>query len=87
MNEFQWRPISTAPKDGSRILLARIADIKASEFLGTKSKKDHICWAVYGFWSDKWQNWNDGVEPCGLHDPTHWMRLPELANSHKDIEP
>ena len=69
-NVNQWRNIESAPKDGTKILLASIGLNEVGEDLG-------IWWATSGFWSAKWLNWNDGVEPCGLHKPTHWIHLPQ----------
>lgn len=86
-----WRPIDTAPRDGTKILLCRYAlltdvsdlpvDAKAAGwaerlFDPNAPKVWHCCWVSGGFWSSKWDNWNDGVEPCGLRQPTHWMPLP-----------
>lgn len=66
--ERQWRPMETAPKDGSRILLAKI--------VGHPSHPTALWWAVAGHWSEKWSNWNDDVEPCGLASPNYWQPLP-----------
>ena len=77
-----WQPIETAPKDGSRMLLAKfgwalVAPITA--FSAETGPKEHrLWWGVVGFWSDLWLNWNDGVEPSGLAGPTHWMPIPSL---------
>lgn len=59
----ELRSIETALKDGSRMLLA-LCD------------GGHVYWCVTGVWSDRFKNWNDGMEPAGLADPTHWMPLP-----------
>lgn len=64
-----WQPIETAPKDGTKILLARIGRNEVGKDLG-------IWWAARGFWSSQWNNWNDGIEPSGLAYPTHWIPLP-----------
>jgi len=64
-----WMGIDSAPKDGSRILLAK--------FSGHPERESCLCWCVAGEWSLKWNNWNDGVEPAGLAEPTHWMRVPK----------
>lgn len=67
---MEWQPIETAPKDGTRILLARIGKNETGKDLG-------VWWACRGWWSDKWQCWYNGVEPSGLAKPTHWLMLPE----------
>lgn len=71
-----WQPIETAPKDGTKVLLARIGRNEAGKDLG-------IWWACKGFWSARWNNWNDGCEPCGLAGPTHWMPLPAAPEAPK----
>lgn len=65
----EWRGIESAPKDGSRVLLGKI--------VGHPSHKTALWWAVAGYWSERWKNWNDGVEPSGLAGPTHWSPLPK----------
>lgn len=62
----EWKDISTAPTD-RRILLAKI--------VGHHDHPTALWWAITGAWSSKWMNWNDGVEPCGLADPTHWSEI------------
>jgi len=60
----QWKPISTAPKDGSYVILY-VPD--------EDSELTIACW-IYGDWrswvwsEDCWQN---------VLNPTHWMPLPE----------
>ena len=66
---MKWQPIDTAPRDGSKILLARIGRNEVGENLG-------IWWACSGFWHSRYENWNDGIEPSGLAHPTHWQPLP-----------
>lgn len=68
----EWRPIETAPKDGTRVLLAK--------FVGHPVHPTALWWATLGHWSAKWNNWNDNVEPAGLAGPTHWMPLPAPAS-------
>lgn len=64
----RWQPITTAPRDGTKVLLAKI--------VGHIDHPTAIWWVVQGFWSDKWHNWNDGIEPSGLAGPTYWMPVP-----------
>jgi len=83
-----WMPIETAPKDGTKVLLAKYdwssdtgdaafgsADWKQRVFDETR-RKYSSWWCCEGRWSERWGNWNDGIEPCGLAGPTHWMPLP-----------
>ena len=62
-----WRPIETAPKDGTRIVLAK--------YVGHFDHPTALWWMLLGMWSTKWSNWNDGIEPCGLAGPTHWRPI------------
>lgn len=71
-----WQDISTAPKDGTRILLCKI--------VGHPEHPTALWWACSGHWSDKWKNWNDGVEPSGLAGPTHWMPLLAPPTSRRE---
>ena len=75
----EWQPIETAPTDGTRILLARCGKTETGADLG-------VWWACAGWWSDKWKVWFDGVEPSGLHKPTHWMHLPEAPSANQTEE-
>lgn len=76
-----WQTINTAPKDRS-ILLARfgwsIIDLKA-DWDDPENKEWRLFWAVRGHWSERFNNWNDGVEPSGLASPSHWLDLPQDA--------
>lgn len=75
-----WKPIETAPKDGTRIMLAKFGKtFDANTWKETEDVK--LFWAGAGFWSKKWNNWNDGFEPCGLASPTHWFEIPELPKN------
>jgi len=61
-----WRLIDeNTPRDGTKILLAKI--------VGHPDHDTALWWVCRGFWSEKWNNWNDGIEPSGLADPTHWL--------------
>lgn len=69
LKQFEWKPIETAPRD-KKILLGKIA--------GHPSHPTALWWAVAGAWSERWQNWNDGIEPAGLAQPNYWCQLPFL---------
>ena len=74
-----WQPIETAPKDGARIILAKI--IPADE-----DREAAVWWACAGRWQPervlsgtgghirRQAQWTDGVDNLG--EPTHWMPLP-----------
>lgn len=64
-NDFIWRPIDSAPKDGTPILCFT-PDQSEFGFIDT-SKIEILWWA-----SDEWQNDCDDV----FFQPTHWMPLP-----------
>jgi len=59
---LKWQPIETAPKDGSRILLAGKYSIAIGAWGGTRP----ACWK---------ENVSNGRS---LYGTTHWMPLPEL---------
>jgi hypothetical protein len=63
------QPIDTAPRD-RRIVLAKI--------VGHPDHPTALWWMTLGSWSEKWKNWNDGIEPSGLAGPTHWADIPKL---------
>lgn len=86
-----WQNISTAPKDGSDMILAKYGWTPIVDGLEPGSpewrwrifdeaapREYRLFWLTKGHWSKDWQNWNDGSEPCGLAEPTHWRPLPEM---------
>lgn len=66
---MDWQPIDTAPKDGTKLLLAR--------YVGNPLHDSALWWMAAGAWSEKYQNWNDTNTPDAFVCPTHWMPLPE----------
>lgn len=90
-----WLPIESAPRDGSKILLAKYgwsndagdavqgSDEWKRRILDQTRRKYGLWWCVAGHWSARWNNWNDGVEPSGLAGPTHWMPLPPAPKATK----
>jgi hypothetical protein len=67
----EWKDISTAPKDGSYILVApcpvAVFDHEYGDWTETKS---FVAWPVY--WSDGAWRTNENTE----YFPTDWMPLP-----------
>lgn len=66
----EWKPIETAPRDGTPILVARLD--KAFGWVRGWSRWSGACgiygWVSHGFFD---------VPGClGLAHPTHWMPLP-----------
>ena len=84
MNE--WQSIDTAPKDGTRILLAedKIVDVghyfdtsyEQEELVSQKGKKRiyELVKYVRGYWDT----------PEGIFNPTHWMPLPPAPPKKRD---
>lgn len=64
----QWRPIGTAPKDGTWVIAAFLKDAR-------------VYWVSNAQWTGQWSTprWWDGGDPCGLAGPTHWMPYPAPA--------
>lgn len=78
----EWQPIETAPKDGTAIDVwaggKRCPDVYWSHSVnadtGEPISSPYDCWAYKGQYVGI-----GGVYPKGLgiHEPTHWMPLPE----------
>jgi len=76
----EWRTIESAPKDGTRILIARRGDkvgmdeIEITEwFVIEQSHFEHIEGNLYRkVQDDPYMAWNDNG-----HRATHWMPLPK----------
>ena len=85
-------PIATLDRDWeTKVLLIKCTKVtllsEAKNYPGYKCVEDGkniIHWGVIGFWSHRYKNWNDGVEPSGLSEPTHWMPLPEPPEEIKN---
>jgi hypothetical protein len=57
---YGWQPIETAPKDGTRVLVA----------------DEDVWMAVARFWPCNMYWIEDAASGMKLNDPTHWMQLP-----------
>lgn len=75
----EWRPIETAPKDGTEILCYDGCIIERVKWLRSN-------WSIVNGWfhtinpeSLNSDNWNDPPEYC-LAKPTHWMPLPSCPD-------
>lgn len=71
----QWQPISTAPKDGTPLLLF-CADYAPAFFVGSWGRTD-----LPEGHEDYWAGWSWAEEILANHcamepEPTHWMPLP-----------
>ena len=73
MNE--WQKIETAPKDGTKAILAKIAPTGSVPELDIPAKPAHVWWATSGYWDSVYKHWTNGLEK--LVPPSHWMHLPE----------
>ena len=78
---MDWRPIATAPKDGTRLLLAQ------DDIVGIAKWEDTSCEVrelvedtgkrqVYEWISKTSGYWEGDNDINGPHDPTHWMPHP-----------
>ena len=74
-----WQPISTAPKDGTWILLAGGETDEDDDFADSNVQKSR---PVTAFWDESYDVWQfcywDMNWRSGYKNPTHWMPLPEL---------
>jgi hypothetical protein len=69
-----WRPIETAPKDGTQILVfgdneISVAEWRTEQYVVGKSK--YKTWVIPHTYQDE----QGGEYTCDI--PTHWMPLPE----------
>lgn len=63
MSDGKWRPMSTAPKDGTEILLGCPQLVGSGHYWRNASQRNP---------RERWV-WNGYPD----HDPTRWMPLPE----------
>ncbi len=80
-----WRPIETAPKDGTEILLSNGDDVSQGHWLYEapyiRERRDADGRYIDQDESDGFEGWIDwlgGMNP----EPTHWMPLPPAPGAH-----
>jgi hypothetical protein len=80
----QWRPIETAPKDGTVILLRQADDSLCGYAAAIRELKRH----AVGYYKDWWVIGVPGgrSEGGGDHQFTHWMPIPPLPSSAAEDE-
>ncbi len=67
----EWRPIETAPKDGTEIILTGRYSRTAGPAI---HNREYVMRVTTGYWSaNRWQTGNFGM----WEEPTHWKPLPE----------
>jgi hypothetical protein len=86
----EWKPIETAPRDGSEILILTSAGATQARFAAGEwhnylegREYDGPVWVCC---DDQWQI---EIEDCGIHGmnhgtATHWMPLPSLPGDNND---
>lgn len=80
----EWQPIETAPKDGTRIIAARIgwchsADRPIEDIFNKPQNEYRVLFAITAQFDARRDKWTDGLEV--IRQPTHWQPLqtPEPA--------
>lgn len=63
----EWKPIETAPRDDTPILVSDGEDVQCSQFTNDRWCQSPLAWEG----SD-----DQGGLVSTYFDPTHWMRLP-----------
>lgn len=61
MEKTEWRPIETAPRDGTRVLLLHVRV---------------ECEVMLGYWDEQNDGWETDSEWWPDADFSHWMPLP-----------
>lgn len=66
---LEWRPIDTAPRDGTRVHLSEGVLVHVGKWRGTKK------------WG-RWQFETPGFQVANF-DPTYWMPLPDPPKNER----
>lgn len=75
--QVRWRPISEAPKDGTRVMLYRpTSHYQWTRVVAGEFKTDQYAKKPRPFWTHD-REMLSGMAEVRAHQPTHWMPLPE----------
>lgn len=75
---MNWKPIETAPKDGTGVLLCQATDVSGKPI---KDDAWDIFVQVAAWWGDEWVVYCSLPSEPRIHfHPTHWMELPDPPN-------
>ncbi len=85
LREREWRPIESAPRDGTRVLLADANDIETGQWRKGISFPNTMTVIPDG-WEDDRYDANHTFEQDGKQ-PTHWLPLPQPPEVHRDMGP
>ncbi len=74
MNNYEWQPIESAPKDGTEILLLKEIQWTFGDTKDSRIGKGN--WIGAYWFEEKTEIWRSRCDTW-LDDPTHWMPLPD----------
>lgn len=72
---MKLRPIETAPKDDTKILVCQIGRAY-DPVAGAVEDEERIWWVSCGYYNERGDYWSDGIER--LVRPTHWCPLTDF---------
>lgn len=70
----EWIPIEDAPRDGSWLILARIAPVPGTDI--TEPQPRTVWWVTSGTWFGSY--WSDGI--ARLMPPTHYIPMIQVPD-------
>ena len=77
---MKWRPIETAPRDGTAVMLCWAIDANGNPIDWTRDPRTAGVFVQVASWwegENAWVVYCSMVQDPSLHfDPTHWMPLP-----------
>jgi hypothetical protein len=76
ITDLGWKPIESAPKDGTQVLLCRATDAEGKP-IGANSFGLFTQVAAWWEGEDEWIVYCDLCRDPALHfEPSHWMHVP-----------